>query len=143
SGESRGKLEGHTGNLFRLDFSRDGKRLVSGGDDHTALVWDLTHIGRDPKERIVLKPAEVEEAWNALAGTDAVAAFTAMGRLASSPDEALPFMSKQVKAAKSPEKPDLTRLIADLDSDDFDFREKASAALEKVGIGALPELRKA
>lgn len=35
------RLSGHTGAVLSLDFSSDGKRLLSGGDDKTARVWDL------------------------------------------------------------------------------------------------------
>lgn len=35
------KLQGHTGCVRSLVFSRDGKLLVSGGDDKSILVWDV------------------------------------------------------------------------------------------------------
>ncbi len=40
---------GHLGPITSLAFSPDGKRLVSGSDDSTALVWDLTQ--KLPPER--------------------------------------------------------------------------------------------
>jgi WD40 repeat protein/DNA-binding SARP family transcriptional activator len=41
---SAGTLRGHTGEVGSLSFSADGRRLVSGGADGTARVWDVrTH----------------------------------------------------------------------------------------------------
>lgn len=34
-------LKGHTHSVSSLDFSHNGKLLVSGGRDHTIIVWDL------------------------------------------------------------------------------------------------------
>jgi RNA polymerase sigma factor (sigma-70 family) len=43
-------LSGHWGSIVSLDFAPDGKTLVSGSDDTTALVWDISAVagGRNP-----------------------------------------------------------------------------------------------
>lgn len=35
------RLRGHQGAVSTMDFSADGRRLVSGGRDHAVIVWDL------------------------------------------------------------------------------------------------------
>jgi len=35
-------LIGHRGGVYSVAFSPDGKRVVTGSDDHTARVWDLS-----------------------------------------------------------------------------------------------------
>jgi tricorn protease-like protein len=142
TGKPRGQLEGHKNLIFRLDFSRDGKRLVSGGDDHTALVWDTTRVAREPKERLALKESEVEWFWNALARNDGEAAYTAVVRMSVAPEPTLAFLSKRLKPEKPREGPNVAKLIADLDDDEFEVREKATKELERAGPAALPELRK-
>ena len=33
-------LTGHKAAVFSVDFSRDGKRIVSGSTDHNVKIWD-------------------------------------------------------------------------------------------------------
>ncbi len=40
TGQLRLTLSGHTGDVLSVDFSADGKALVSAGHDQTARVWD-------------------------------------------------------------------------------------------------------
>ncbi|MDI6833627.1 MAG: hypothetical protein QMD02_07290, partial [Bacteroidales bacterium] len=34
-------LNGHSGAVLDIDFTPDGKYLLSGSDDHTAMLWDI------------------------------------------------------------------------------------------------------
>jgi hypothetical protein len=143
NGKSRGQLEGHQSSIFRLAFSRDGKRLVSGSQDHTALVWDMTRAAAQAREREALDPADVEECWKTLAKSDGEEAYAAVVRLAqAAPEKTLPVLARHL-AARPAEARRFARLIADLDHDEFDVREKATEVLEKVGMPALSELRRA
>jgi WD40 repeat protein len=35
-------LKGHADQIWRVSFSPDGKRIVSGSDDNTLKVWDIS-----------------------------------------------------------------------------------------------------
>jgi hypothetical protein len=125
------------------------ERDPSGGNAKL-LRW-LLASGHQRRQRIAslgrpLSPAEMERYWVALAGADPEEAADAIGYLASAPaanQRTVPFLRKAVKAALPPDAERLRRLIADLDSDRFDVREKAQGELERIGEDAVPALRKA
>lgn len=138
TGRERRRLTGHRGAVGALSFSADGRRLLSGSSDTTALIWDLND-GVQPAST----GAEMESLWNDLAGDDAARAYRAMQRLAASPSYAVPFMRKHLRPVDVVDEKRLARLIADLDSDDFPTRQKASEELAACGEQALPAYRKA
>jgi RNA polymerase sigma factor (sigma-70 family) len=49
TGEERARLTGHLGPVNTIAFSEDGRRLYTGSDDTTVLVWDLVALPR-PKQ---------------------------------------------------------------------------------------------
>jgi RNA polymerase sigma factor (sigma-70 family) len=135
----RHRFTGHQGSPICLAFSRDGKKLVSGATDGTALVWDLA--GKKRPEG--LSPRELDSYWSDLASEDAEAGYHAVQALAADPAHTIPYLRSRLRpVAAGPEK-ELTHWIADLDSEAFAVRDKATAELEKWGEGALPILRKA
>jgi len=137
TGRERRRLAGHRGPSTALDFSADGRRLLSGCNDSTALVWDL-HDG----VRAAHAGTEIEALWNDLAGDDAARAYRAIRRLAASPSWAVPFMRKRLRPIAAVDEKKLARTIADLDSDEYTVRQKASLELEKLGEQALPAYHK-
>ncbi len=144
SGRERGRLVGHRGRATSLRFSADGRTLVSGSTDATALVWDLTGRLRAKEAWRLPPPAdEVETCWAALSGGDAARAYQALRRLADAPSQAVPLIRQRLRPAAGTDEKRVAALIADLDSDEFAVREKATADLEKVGEGAVAACRKA
>jgi WD40 repeat protein len=144
SGKERHALAGHRGLVLSLNFSRNGRTLVSTSIDTTALVWDLT--GRlAAKEAWSRPPApeELDTCWKALAGEDAAVAYEALRRLAASAAQAVPYLARRIHAARPADEKRLAGLIADLDSSDFTVREKASKGLEALGEAAVGACRKA
>ena len=49
SGTLKATLEGHTDGIYSIGFSPDGTTLVSGSEDRTVRLWDVTRQPKDPK----------------------------------------------------------------------------------------------
>jgi WD40 repeat protein len=129
--------------VFRLLLSPDGRRAFTALADGTCLVWDLSPALR-PAEPLVERPAEKEIAgwWADLAGEDAGRAYGAAWRLAEAPG-AVAFLRRHLRPATDADFKKARQLIAGLDSDSFEAREKASRQLEALGGAAVPALREA
>jgi hypothetical protein len=120
----RRELDGHEGAVLTLALSRTGKLLTSAGADGQILIWEV-----DGAEFLWLDLGSLDES----VARDAVAKLTA----AAAP---VAFLEKRLQ-------PHLEftfrvdRLIADLGSDRFRTRGKATQELEKLGKAAESGLR--
>jgi len=142
TGQPRAKLEGHHGQVTALVFHSDGKTLISGAADSTALCWDLTKLdGRQGRTRI-LTAAQVELEWKALQGELVPQSYQALLTLAGSPAEALAKLKKELKPAAESASKSVVQWMADLEDKRFAVREKAIAELKKAGEDAWPALQK-
>jgi dipeptidyl aminopeptidase/acylaminoacyl peptidase len=141
--QERCRLVGHLPYAPCIAFAPDGQTVATGGEDGTALVWDVTRLATSRHTRGDLAPKEVETLWADLAGTDAARAFRAIGLLSAAPREAVPFLREQLR--KEPRVPQarIRQLIAELDNDRYAVREKARDELEHLGEIAEPHLRRA
>jgi RNA polymerase sigma factor (sigma-70 family) len=143
TGRPRRTLSGHRGYVPALGISPDGRRLISGGKDGSALVWDITLAGAARPRKDPLTAADARTLWTTATGADAQAAFAALADLATAPELAVDLLRQQVKpVAKGPTDADLDRVVADLDSPDFATREKAACTLAAFGEAAVPGVRK-
>lgn len=143
SGRRRCRFLGHRSYQTTLAFSPDGARLATGNRDATILIWDIFGKSADNgADAGPLTEAELDALWARLLERDADQACLAMGRLMRHPDESGPYLKRRVLGRKSPETAHLKRRIADLDDDDFDTREAASAELAKWLASAAPLLKK-
>jgi RNA polymerase sigma factor (sigma-70 family) len=135
-------LTGHRGLIASLALSPDGKRLVSGSEDTTALVWDtsvLTAAARPQK-----RPDErTGDLWTALGSPDAAVAYRAGWVLTHRPAEAVALFGEKLRPAVPADPVRLARLIGDLDSDAFAVREQAARELEQLGESARVAVQKA
>jgi RNA polymerase sigma factor (sigma-70 family) len=141
TGEESHVLHGHKGGITSLTFSADGRTLVSGSADTTALVWDLAG-GQGGKPGTV-HPADLDACWANLAGSDAVRAFDAIRGLCARPEEAVQFLRRHLPSAADPGATRLAELITDLDSSAFAKRDAAMRELTELAELAAPALRDA
>src|SRR5262249_40600760 len=133
-------LAGHRGPVETLAFAPDGKSLASGSSDTTVLVWSVP--GADARRGPGLGPGEWEAAWRALAGADAAGAYRAVASLGATPACAA-FLRERLRPVAAPEPGRVRRLLADLDSDRFAVRERASRELAAMGELVRAPLEKA
>jgi WD40 repeat protein len=99
-------LSGHAGSVEAVEFSPDGKYLVSCGKDGTALVWDARLLTGKPtppeRDATALDADEVQPHWDVLATADPGKAASAMAALVESPDTAVPLLKARLKPATAP-----------------------------------------
>jgi RNA polymerase sigma factor (sigma-70 family) len=141
TGKVRRQFRGHQARIMPLAFAPDGKTLLSGSDDTTVLVWDVARRQEQRPGR--LSDAELQGAWQALADEDAEKADRAVFTLAATAAQSVPFLERHLRPARVAGPERLARLIADLDSDEFAVRERATRELAGLGEQAEPVLREA
>jgi RNA polymerase sigma factor (sigma-70 family) len=139
TGKVRRRLEGHQDWVNALAFSPDGRFLAGGCLDTSVLVWDLR---ASPDGGKPLSAEALNALWADLASEDAPRAYAAVSKMVASPAQAVPFLKASLAPVARADEAKLARLVADLDSDDFATREKASRELEKLGGAAAGALRK-
>ncbi len=127
SGQRLLSLRGHAGAIEAMTFSPDGRTLASGSSDTTILLWD---VGR----------ARLQHLW--LQSTMSATAEAKTLQRLGTPDKAVSILKEWLAKAAAMEGR-VDQAIAELDDDNFEVREKATAALEELGEIASPALRKA
>jgi hypothetical protein len=120
-----------------LDFTPDGRYLVSASKDGTAFVWDIEHITASPKSP--LEPGEKQLAiwWDHLGAANPEDAVDSMRGFERFPALALPFFKARLQPRQGPPPGRIEALIRDLDSQKYAIRKQAMHELEK--LGELPE----
>jgi len=142
TGQERRRFSGHEGGVRCLSFSTDGRLLVSGGNDTTAVVWDVPGLhGKQDTGQLSAK--ELDALWNDLAGRDAALASRAIWTLAGVRRQSVSFLEERLQPIRVPESDRIKRLIADLDDARFPIRSRAIEDLAELAEFAGPALRKA
>jgi WD40 repeat protein len=131
------------GTVAPLVFTPDGKALLSGGGLTEAFVWGLGPASWRGGAPPAPGRADLERAWEALAGGDAEKAYEAGWLLSAHAGPAVPFLKARLRPAEAPAAGRLHRLIADLDGNDFQAREGAARELKALDGAADAGVREA
>ncbi len=97
------------------------------------LAWDT----RPPR---VADSVSLESAWTNLAAREAGESFKSEGRFLAAPADTIKLFAEKIKPVEAIDPQRIQRLLADLDSNEFDVRESASKALEGLDHQAIPYL---
>ncbi|MFO0807291.1 MAG: WD40 repeat domain-containing protein [Gemmataceae bacterium] len=127
-------LAGHRGMIGAVDVSADGRRLITGSQDTTCLVWDMARLAPAPRKRAVTG-SDLLKDWDALRDRDAAKAYRSHWNLVGGGAATVEFMREQLKAGKAGDSGQASRWVLELDSPKYAARERATAAL----IGMLDE----
>jgi RNA polymerase sigma factor (sigma-70 family) len=147
TGRLRKQFAGQSGRIYALAFAPDGTTLTSGGSDSALLVWDTLAPPdgwRGPP--ILLGDGDLARYWDDLSDADGTTAYRALTRLSLAPEQSVPYLARRLHPAtalRPEERRRIVRLIAELDAEEFDVREKATAELKRLGEQAEPALRAA
>jgi RNA polymerase sigma factor (sigma-70 family) len=143
SGKEVERFDRHDGPVKAAALSPDGRFAATACTDATILVWDLTG---SKSRREELSPGETERLWSELADADDRTGYRAAGVLAAVPRQATTFLAARLRPApvldeRAAKK--VASLLAELDDDTFDVREKANVMLRELGPVSEPLLRRA
>jgi WD40 repeat protein len=125
-----------------IAFGPDGKTLASAGWDTTVTLWDVKDLAKKAARPEAPSAERLAALWSDLDGGDGAKAYAAVRALACVPEQAVPLLRERL-ARPAPPVERIAKLIAQLDDDEYDVRERASAELEKHGAAADAALRKA
>ncbi len=140
TGKSLAVFQGHTGAVNAVAFSPDGNRLASASTDTTALLWNLSKIQHPATTAKAPRPADLEAWWQVLADSDAAKAFATMGDFLASPSATGAFLKAQLKPAAPLDRNRIADLIAQLDDNQYEVRDRAHGELLNIGAHLVPDL---
>lgn len=125
-----------------LNFSEDGNILATASHDFTAITWDVRNAITSSKTKQPLTNQELESLWGRLSSTDAREAYDAICRLMNDASS-VSFLGEKLKPAAPLDGARIAKLVANLDHDSFEEREKAERELNQQLEFVEPTLRRA
>jgi RNA polymerase sigma factor (sigma-70 family) len=140
TGQEFQQFAGHKGRVFSMTFSPDGALLLSGNEDATGLIWDVTGQ-RARQNASPLSEQQLKAHWSELGSSEAIIAQRAIGALAARPVQALPLL-QTLRPIPTEEPKRMERLFVQLDDDRFAERTAAVRELEELGHAAEQALRR-
>ncbi len=127
------------GTVTALDFTPDGKHLISISNDTTGLVWDIAKVIDAEADQV---PAgRLADFWQEMGDSNGTAAHRARWAMASLGDEATAFLEEHLEPAQPADRRAIRKLINQLSDPRYAKRAEAYKDLTKIGRRALPVLR--
>jgi WD40 repeat protein len=133
TGKSLGRRTGHVGLVGTAAWASDGRLLVTGADDTSALVWDTAPLVCRKGPTRELAPARVEALWEELKGPEAARAGKAIEELVHAPRQAVALLARRLKPVPHVAADRIARLLRELDDTTFRVRDRAAAELQGLG----------
>jgi WD40 repeat protein len=93
----RRRLPGHAGGCFDATFTSGGRRLLTAGGDHSALVWGV-RVQDVPLTAELRRETNAAKLWDRMTDGNAEAAYAAMARLAADPVAAVRMARLRLRA---------------------------------------------
>jgi hypothetical protein len=103
-------------------------------------IWEATSPPVVQPDAVAAQ--KLDRCWADLANSDAKAAFQAMGEMTAQPKESVVLLATKLQPVPRAEAGLIEQLVAELDSDNFGKRQKATKELEKLDAQARPALEK-
>ncbi|MBY0527825.1 MAG: hypothetical protein K2R98_30795 [Gemmataceae bacterium] len=139
------KAEGEEGGISTRAIGEEGGMTRARQEDGLNHIADQLrpHRGSPPEPTVDLTRAQLDEAWNNLISTDGDIAAQAFQLLCVGKQSG-DYLKERIKAMMVvADAARIDRLIADLDSNHFNVRQRATEELEKLSLAAEPALQKA
>jgi hypothetical protein len=127
------RFAGHDWGASFVAFGPGGKTALSAGGDGAVYQWDMRPVDG----------LAGWSAWDDLADTHIAFAYRAIWAMIDNPAASVKTLRANLRPATGPTAAELTRLIGQLNADQFAARETGSRALADLGPLATPALRAA
>src|SRR5262249_44566737 len=136
-------FDAHAQAMYTLEYTPDGRSIVTGSMDSTILAWDMTAPDRHsrPLPVVPLNNIELTGHWDRLRDANPEDAYQSIWALARDPDGTVAFLRGKFHLWQPVAAEKIKGWIADLDSAKFATREKAGRELQAHFDQAEPELR--
>jgi WD40 repeat protein len=136
TGRERRRFAGHRGGVNVVAFTPDGRSVVSGSEDGTGLIWDVSDVRGKPPGDAPLARESLRVRWEELAGADARVAHRATWALSA--PAAVAFLGEHLRPARSPDAQGIPAPSGPIAPPGILRTLRAIAALERAGT---PEAR--
>ncbi len=90
---------------------------------------------------MALEDGHLERLWSQLTKEDPAVGLTALETMFAAPEQAVPFLAERLCPPGDAKR--IAPLVKELESSDFETRQRATADLRRFGEAALPALEKA